>query len=203
MKTEPLDIELECHIQEQNGISCIKHPLVYVVPYFGSEVEQEYANISLKQKKLKLEEYIDCNNYNGYVFLHERPYRFNAMIESIEIFKLSNEDIGQLARDVWCDSENIHELRKEWILFLNNRCGPSNFMSQEDICFMESLPSLVTIYRSANSMSSLSWTISKDTAEWFSKRFSRDGGIICREVPKNAIWAYTNERGENEVILLK
>ena len=47
----------------------------------------------------------------------------------------------------------------------------------------------------------LSWTLSKEVAEWFASRFENDGEIIEKTVHKTEVIAYFNDRDEEEIVL--
>jgi wyosine [tRNA(Phe)-imidazoG37] synthetase (radical SAM superfamily) len=42
----------------------------------------------------------------------------------------------------------------------------------------------------------------KEKAEWFAKRFNDNGKVVSRPVRKSDIFAYTNSRGEEEIIFI-
>lgn len=69
----------------------------------------------------------------------------------------------------------------------------------------------MTVYRGINNNSldgdlALSYTISREKAEWFADRFSFEGGfdrvdVISKDINVDDILLYTNDRDEQEVIL--
>ena len=76
-------------------------------------------------------------------------------------------------------------------------------MDESEIQLLNSLPELVTIYRGCVkglNEDGLSWTLDKAKAKFFANRFSKDGIILEREIPKSDIIAVLLGRGESEVI---
>jgi hypothetical protein len=83
-------------------------------------------------------------------------------------------------------------------------------MSEKDVIAFENLPSEVTIYRgcSLEEIDSgnyrYSWSLDKSVAEFFAKKYIRNrnvkGGVIELTVPKSKLWAYFNDRNEQEII---
>lgn len=77
-------------------------------------------------------------------------------------------------------------------------------MGGQELATFESLDNELIIYRGCVkglNENGLSWTLSKDQAEWFAKRFDKDGIVIERRINKKNIVAYFNSRGEEEVVV--
>ena len=75
-RKEELLPELQMYLVEYTSLGkCLQHPLVYAVPFFPS-MEAMY-NEQFKQKKKYLEDCVEKKNWSSYIFMHERPYRFN------------------------------------------------------------------------------------------------------------------------------
>ncbi len=65
---------------------------------------------------------------------------------------------------------------------------------------------VVTVYRWATSyhaknVNSLSWTLNRDTAEWFAHRFDEHGTVCGAQIPKEHIYAVFLGRNAAEVIV--
>jgi hypothetical protein len=70
------------------------------------------------------------------------------------------------------------------------------------------LPETVRAWRGTSCLSpsecsrGLSWTLDRDVACWFAKRYSMPNPLVmCADVPKNSILFYSNERQEQEVVI--
>jgi len=74
------------------------------------------------------------------------------------------------------------------------------------------LPDVVRVWRGSSKLSledaskGYSWTTDKDVACWFAMRFAADNGaplVLAADVPKTEIALFTDERSEQEALLLK
>jgi hypothetical protein len=80
-------------------------------------------------------------------------------------------------------------------------------MDEEELEFFKNLPDEITIYRGyrkRKNKKGLSWTLSKERAEWFSRRFARtdsEAAVVKRVVKKSQVLAYFNGRKEDEILL--
>ena len=99
---------------------------------------------------------------------------------------------------------DVRRVARRWRQFVR-WCRYADFPLPSD------MPDPVTIYRGAqgdNKLEALkgayighSWTLSRDKAEWFSKRWGHlEGVVVCATVPRSSIMFYSNEREEQEVI---
>ena len=80
----------------------------------------------------------------------------------------------------------------------------SAFMDKEDLKIYNELSEKITVYRGCGekgTVKGFSWTTDKDKAFWFATRFSRSGKVFKAVIPKSGVIAYTNQRGEKEVIV--
>lgn len=206
-KEEALDDELVRHSAEYPQIGfCIKHPLVFSImhhPQMNALVNQQF-----RHKKAAAEKALAEKNWMQWVGLHERPYRLTALME-VEDQIESEEDFWPIARWVWCDSENLHEMESIWIEIFKDRPHTDLMMDVEDKDTFDALEDQVTIFRGFNSFdreSGLSWTLDREKAEWFAHRRTRPGlinpHVATATIERDSIIAYLGFRGESEVIAL-
>ena len=86
-------------------------------------------------------------------------------------------------------------------------CNPNLLMNEEELKVYNALPEEVTVYRGVTSnnldgVEALSWSLSPKKAEWFATRFpSIKGRVYSATISKYDIFAYINERNEEEVIV--
>jgi hypothetical protein len=177
----------------------IRHPLVYQVPLWSNGS----ANRMFLQKKSEVKRALKEKAWSRFIFLHERPYRLNAFLEIQD--QLPDTQYWRLLADTWIDTENAWQNRGKWRnLFDSKRTNSHYLMNETEYNAMRSLPEMVTIYRgsSYNNEKGLSWTLSKEKAEFFAQRFAqRRGKVYEQEVSKDQILALFFGRGESEVIL--
>jgi hypothetical protein len=156
--------------------------------------DAEQAAIALREK-----------DWHRFVYLRDRPWRPYSLWSIAD--RIDDQVYWDLTRDVWIDSENIWQNRLVWHqLLLTKR--PGSFMSEENRAEFEKLPDPVTVYRGyvkGKNFSGYSWTTNKEKAWWFAKRFPYLGTPQVRRatLSKNGIFAYINDRDEQEVIALR
>jgi hypothetical protein len=177
-----------------NGWTVLQHPLVYRVPYHGDQYEAAQANSMYEFKRKAMEEAIATNDFNRMVAMYERPWR----IEVIKRYrkKIPADKYPEIVRDVWTDSENIYQNFGLWRMILKPFIGKDVFQT------LSALPDEFTVYR-GGSPDGFSWTLKKETAEWFSRRFrSEDDHLPVWEItiPKSKAIAYFTDRSEEEIL---
>ena len=181
----------------------IAHPLVHGVLSFVS-----IANELLRSKKEQLASAIAAEDWRSYIWIHERPYRLEALLAIKD--KLSDESYWTLVEAVWIDAESPHINYDIWAeLWTSDRPRPDGFAR---------LPvqgDMITVYRGtdedelANQLG-LSWSLSAEVAERFARRWGKwgrkgeDGNsvVIKAHVHRDDVLGYTNNREEQEVITL-
>lgn len=200
-KQEVLNKELALCLVEHPSLGMIlQHPLVYSVPY--CEQMNAYLNISLKIKKEELKKAIDEKEWSSALVLYERPCRIQAFCNLANL--MDKKSLIAEFSWVWTDSENIwqnQELIDKVIELLGKDIR--KVMSKKDKKVFDNLPGKVMIYRGCNkeNENGMSWTLSKEKANWFAKRIRKDGKVLSKEVCKEDILFYTNGRSEQEVVL--
>ena len=153
-------------------------------------------------------EAFEARDWSGFVFAHERGYRFEAL-SLVSETDISTRELADLVLECWIDSENIHQNAEEWADLLA-RIPHEYFLAAlgaDDKETFAKLPEEIEIYRGAKkglNEEGLSWTLDREKAEWFANRFEREdeeGIVLTRTVKKKDIAFYTNRRGEDEVVV--
>ena len=197
--TEELIPQLQPYLEEGILGKQIRHPLVYQVPLWSNGS----ANRMYLQKDSEVKRALKEKAWNRFIFLHERPYRLQAFLEIQD--QLTDTQYWRLLADSWIDTENAWQNRGKWRKLFDSKRPHSHYLMDEtEDNAMNTLPEMVTIYRgsSANNEKGLSWTLSKDKAEFFAQRFAQKRGKVYeQEVRKDQILALFLGRGESEVIL--
>jgi hypothetical protein len=196
---EPLHPDLVPYFETDGALGPqLRHPLVYQVPFFSNG----RANAYYLQKKEDLINAVLHRKFNQIIYLHERPYRLQAFISIAE--DLPDSKYWSLLSSIWTDTENQWQNLEQWKELLSSERGERHYlMSDSEVQLLNSLPELVTIYRGCIkglNEDGLSWTLDKSKAEFFANRFSKEGIILEREIPKADIIAVLTGRGESEVI---
>ena len=176
----PLHPELEEHLVRADLGSkfkwdALKHPLVFGVPYTPGM--NFLYNKQLEAKTKALQEYISEENWSGYVFMHERPYRFNAFEEICS--KLDGPKYWDLLSAIWSDSENLwqigyRQIKKALSFYPEHR---DHFMDEREKVFLQSLPDQIRVFRGHQrwNQKGFSWTLAYNIAVWFGNRYALPG----------------------------
>jgi hypothetical protein len=165
----------------------IHHPLIVEIALH----EGFYAltNKRYEQKLGQIKKAREEGNWEQFVWAHERPYRFEALLEA-----LNNQpaDPAGLIAEVWIDAENPGINRELWINLFENIPCPA----------LDALPEKFRIYRGTRTgdTNGISWTMDKKTAAFFANRFHEGGIVQSRMIRRSDALFYTNERGEQEII---
>lgn len=205
-RPEELDPELKAYLEEDGPFGpSIRHPLVYDIVY--SPVKSAHVNGMLRHKKGALAKAQAEENWQTYLYLHERPYRFDAFVEIQDY--LSDEQYWELLGDIWIDSENIWQNGQEWVDLMTTEDRPSreHIMGSSDRGLWKLLPDELTVYRGFQfdgGEESLSWTLESDRAVWFAKRHQHKGSaawVATGKVKKENVIAFFTGRNEAEVVV--
>ena len=83
---------------------------------------------------------------------------------------------------------------------------PQKLMDQEEYTQFQNLDDVVTVYRgvtsyNANNIKALSWTLTREVAEWFVHRYGEDGIVYEAQINKEHTYALFLGRNEEEVIV--
>lgn len=122
---------------------------------------------------------------------------------------LSKEDFTRILADAWIRCENPNNdpnLSRNKILSLFKAADPAVLMDSEELSQLQALEDTVTVYRGVRSnmpgsVKALSWTLSRDTAEWFANRYGKSGTVYEAKIDKDHIHALFLGRNESEVIV--
>lgn len=199
-----LNDDLVAYYSVNNGIPMIKHPLVFSI--FHTDNQNYIINQHYEWKKQAVRKARTEREWSSYVFLHERPFRLNAFLDIEPMVREEPDQYWELLGEIWVDSENIWQNKEAWRYFLES--GPEEgremFMSEEDRLTFHSLPEKFKVYRGyipRRNKSGFSYTMDRDKAEWFANRFG-NGVVLERIVSKEDVFAYKNDRNEQEIIIL-
>ena len=111
--------------------------------------------------------------------------------------------------DAWsyCDQPNYDpNLPKSRLLAMFRAADPKLLMSDSEREMFGKLDDTVTVYRGVRSarsdgLNAMSWTLSRETAEWFASRCGRQGKVYEAKIEKQHILALFLDKNESEVVL--
>lgn len=208
--SEPLDPELEPWVEENEiGWTMLRHPLVYDIPFSRDFAYR--ANDQLAYKRQALVDARTKGNWSDYVFLHERPWRADALF-NIQGFIKVYDTFWKLFGEVWTDTENLHAATHPLTGMLeSNRKGRNarrfTVMTEEEQAALAALPDAITIYRGYAKLTGKrrgwAWTTDLEKARWFARRFAHKGEprVVSSLVSKADVIAYFTRRGESEIVI--
>lgn len=122
---------------------------------------------------------------------------------------LSEPDLGQILAGAWTMNESPNmdtNVSRRELTALFRSVSPEYLMDEEERAAYQALEDPVTVYRgvtsyNAQNIRALSWTLDRDTAEWFAHRFGEEGTVYEAQVGKEHILALFTGRNESEVIV--
>lgn len=203
---EPLDTELQAHLTESQMGLMIHHPLIISL---YNETMNTIINQHFRSKTEALNECEINGNWQTFVFMHERPYRIDALEEILFTNQINDPTIvSQLIADVWIDSENINQELDRWIDIWDLSLDKNFLMNADECKELNDLPDTFEVYRGVGHSDAvthgLSWTTNRDKAIWFAKRFSENDNsyLATGTVSKTNVLSYFLRRGENEIVIM-
>jgi hypothetical protein len=197
LRHEPLIPALKPYLSERT----LCHPLV---KEFGVDSERAaLQNRIYRWKCAAVKAALDERDMQKYILLHERAYRLGAFCFIAD--RVDDRHYWELLSDVWEDSNNIWQNRAAWRAVWKSERPMKRFaMRDEERRRFDDLDDLITVYRGQPPRPrtrEMSWTLDRDVAVWFAKRWSRNGGfLLTGTVAKADIHAFKNGRQELEIV---
>lgn len=199
----PLHEDLVPYLDEGEEFLSLRHPLVYQVPYWLPGM----ANDQYAAKQAAMDAAMRKKDFSSIIWLHERPYRIDALKSLANGCHVSNTKWWSLVGDVWTDSENIHQNLEDWeAIWSTSRPNRQAAMDKEEKAALRALPDQLTVFRGAMDPlngEGMSWTLDAAKALWFAKRFKREGKpvVITARMLKSDVLAYFMGRNESEIVV--
>jgi hypothetical protein len=209
-RIEPLNPKLAPFLNEYDplpGMKVLHHPLVISLPH--SEFQNAWINKQFEHKTQALEKAIADQDWSSYIFLHERPYRIDALYTLV--FDLAPEEpaLWKLIGQAWCDSENIYQCQGEWVdIWSMDTPGREAAMDDEERTALADMADTFTVYRGMGheeAVEGMSWTTDKTVATKFAKRFThgdRHPYLATGKIRKSDVLAYFTGRNESEIVVM-
>jgi hypothetical protein len=198
MNREALLPELRPFLQNHR----LHHPLIieYVRPDHAAVVNARYRDL-----KRQADDSLAVADWSGYIFLHARPYRLEALKKCVGL-GLSGSEYWRQVGDVWTDSENIFRNLRRWRkIWCSGEPRREECMDEQERAALADLPDRFRVWRGTShqrSIKGLSWTTDKGTAEYFARRFAIETQplLVVGAVPTKDVKAFFLGRGESEVV---
>jgi len=201
-RLEPLREDLKPYLTEGPLGPMFHHPFMVELVCDVNRAARINSYVGVVERETQ--EALKNKKWGRYVFRHERPYRVEALLRVVD--QLPDEEYWPLVGEVWVDSENIWQNLDKWVGLLSSvRPQRHLMMTEEERAALGALPDRLTIYRGCTPQNrrGLSWTLDRDKALWFAKRFRQDGSVVTQRVFKRQVVAHFTGRGESEVVVVK
>jgi hypothetical protein len=188
-------------------MKALRHPLVYQVPYMDALAGT--VNYMYEHKRIALNEKLSKGDYDGYVWLYERPWRLEKFLEVRE--SVTDTQYWEMLGQLWADCENIWQNGVLWSIALHlPRKNRERIMNKKERAALAKLCPVFTLYRGSCAPdkmgSGMSWTLNREQAEWFAQRFNqggkRDMYLHTATVKRKDVIAYLTVRNENEIVVM-
>lgn len=120
---------------------------------------------------------------------------------------LSKEDFSKLLGIAWVNCENANMDKNVPISESVNwfkAAKKDALMDEEEYEVYKEIPERITLYRGVargRVEKGMSWTDSREKAEWFSRRFGNEGYLLKMEARKEDVLAYFSRRNESEYLV--
>jgi hypothetical protein len=186
----------------------VSHPIIDTTIDFNPEcpeksiiITQDNKDEIIEQRLNRLIRNADCVN-KIFVFIN-KPYRLPLLMIIQNL--LEQKELSELMRWIWTSTEFPHQNRRRELVELFKKVDKKILMTKREQEKMDTLPETIKVYRGVwgkkITRKGLSWTLNKDTAKWFSKRFAQKGRVFEANISKEHIFLYTNDRNEEEIVL--
>jgi hypothetical protein len=197
---EPLHTEL----LDSYSDGLVHHPLIVVT--LINPANAAHVNAQYRGKKDQVNKAFADQDWEDYVFLHERPYRVQALMDCIEA-GLTGSKYWKMLGSVWIDSENVRENLSTWKrLWSSDIPGRHLAMDKKERAWLGRMQETFPVWRGTKykrSIKGLSWTVDAEKAKRFARRFQKDGQkcfVASGLVAKADVYAAFLGRKESEIV---
>ena len=204
-REELLTDELAPYVRHDGAFGpLLHHPLV--IEIFFRPTHCALVNERFRYKVKERDRAAREGRWETYVFVHERPYRVQALAQAVA---RGAKNIERLVAQTWIDSENIYQNKAAWKMIWSSLPSPRDTMDANERVVYDCMPETVTIHRGIRRKSysprGMSWTRDKERAVWFAHRWKQRGDkpvVLTAEVGKKNVLAFFMGRGEEEIVAL-
>lgn len=151
----------------------------------------------------KVDKLIKANSYENIFIYYDTKLLMPAFVTNAG--KIPDEQLYDCFTFAYMNSEYGFSMIDEKLLKRIVDCAKHSTERTERLKELkEKAGEEFTIYRGQtreSSQDSMSWTLSKKVADWFSKRFSSRGKILERKVKIDEVLDYLPDRNEEEILI--
>ncbi|MCK1344464.1 MULTISPECIES: hypothetical protein [unclassified Bradyrhizobium] len=198
-RLEPLDGELEEYLDG----NWVRHPWIFDI--VDDRSRAAWINHWFRIKRAQWEEALAERDWLKFVCVYERPHRLEGFFYIAD--ECTHDDYWNTLGFVWSDSENIWQNIDAWQELWNcDRPNKLASMNEQERAALAALPSDLTIYRgfTEGRLHGMSWTLDRDVAVRFAKRFRGPrAAIATARAKKSDVHAFFDDRQEREIVVEK
>ena len=203
-------VYLDVHINEKVGFIC-NHPYIGQIATVVSEngklilkdIRNEKDLDDIRKNILKTIEAV--SSYLQFIHIIRPPY-LPAFFKFTQHL-LSAYDYSTFLGSMWTIVEfpNVDDnITAPEFIKIFRRADRTLLMDEEEQKQYSALPEGITVYRGIRgrgSLKALSWTTDIKQAEWFAKRWDKNGKVYSARVSKEDVLAVFASRGESELVV--
>jgi hypothetical protein len=187
------------------GYGIVSHPIIQNLhmPLESGEfiiVTDENKHLILEEKYKMLEKYDEVESI---LFHMNKPYRLQILALLKDL--VEDSEFNKIFKSLWTSTEYPSNNNAKDLQYLFNRVNSKSIMTTEEFNLVKDLPDIVTVYRGLQGAKAkaraYSWTLNKDKANWFANRYQKGGKVLQAQIPRDAIYFYTDSRNEKEIVL--
>lgn len=147
----------------------------------------------------------DAKNLFRCMYIINKGNRFDYLNFLHKYEVITDQECADMVYSIWTMQERFHECGMAKTKLIRFMKMADKKISLPDDIEQLSDDDMVTIYRGVrvNNYKGLSWTIDKQLAEWFAKRFGVNGEkgyVFTGQIKKKDIIAFFDSRNEEEVV---
>ncbi|MDK9789978.1 hypothetical protein [Vibrio sp. D431a] len=197
--------ELHDAIDDTGSFKMIRSAFVNTLYDEGSN---DFYNRLHLQNSERFRDLVAKGRYELAIGLVEGPFKLKMLLNICEYSDLEFESskYWNMLFAAYRVTEYTYDNKEAWLSLMEGamECRES-FMSEADLESYKSLPETFVVYRGAvagENEDGISYSLCSSQAEWFSKRLTDSGSVLIKgEVHKKDVIGYSNQRGENEIIV--
>lgn len=171
---------------------------------FDMQKEPERFETVLKMRERKINQQ---KTVCGILSLMRKAYRIYFLKEIYELELADEKTCGNALGEIWAMLENndsMDEETKDYMLTWLLNADKNIIMNKDDLRVYNNLSDQITVYRGIQpneSVNGFSWSLCRETADWFAQRFEPKGNVYSITVDKKDVIAYINTRDEKEIVV--
>lgn len=127
---------------------------------------------------------MDEKDYGKFIFWHERPYRIDAFVQTMNF--MTDREYWKILGEIWVDSENIWQNLSKWEKLLKDEREDKHlFMESDDYKKFKKLPEKLTAftgYMPNQNENGISYTLDKEKAEYTKDRNLGLSFLLCPNI---------------------